>query len=52
MAKWFVPFFEQVDAAKLRSVDADPLHLSLLALEAEDCAIPMVAMAPPWCTKS
>src|SRR6185437_10074639 len=26
MAKWFVPFFERVDAPKLRSVDADPLH--------------------------
>jgi GcrA cell cycle regulator len=40
MAKWFVPFFEQVDAPKLRSVDADPLHLSLLALGAGDCRYP------------
>ncbi|MDE2600872.1 MAG: hypothetical protein KGL62_00745 [Bradyrhizobium sp.] len=40
MAKWFVPFFEQVDAPKLRCVDADPLHLSLLALETGDCRYP------------
>jgi GcrA cell cycle regulator len=40
MAKWFVPFFEQVDAPKLRSVDADPLHLPLLALGAGDCRYP------------
>jgi len=39
-AKWFVPFFEQVDAPKLRCVDADPLHLSLLALEPGDCRYP------------
>lgn len=40
MAKWFVPFFEQVDSPKLRCVDTDPLHLSLLALEAGDCRYP------------
>jgi GcrA cell cycle regulator len=40
MAKWFVPFFERVDAPKLRSVDADPLHLPLLALAAGDCRYP------------
>ena len=40
MAKWFVPFFERVDAPKLRSVDADPLHLPLLALGVGDCRYP------------
>ncbi|MBU6461167.1 MAG: hypothetical protein KGL35_31965 [Bradyrhizobium sp.] len=40
MAKWLVPFFERVEAPKLRCVDADPLHLSLLALESGDCRYP------------
>jgi GcrA cell cycle regulator len=40
MSKWFVPFFERVEMPKLRCVEIDPRHLSLLELEAGDCRYP------------
>jgi GcrA cell cycle regulator len=40
IAKWLVPVFESVKMAKLRCVEIDPRHLSLLELEAGDCRYP------------
>jgi GcrA cell cycle regulator len=37
---WFVPNFEREEAPKLRCVDVEPRHLSLLELEACDCRYP------------
>ena len=37
---WFVPVFEQEEIPKLRCVDVDPRHLSLLDLEPGDCRYP------------
>jgi GcrA cell cycle regulator len=39
-AKWFVPIFERVDLPKLRCVEIEPRHLSLIELEAGDCRYP------------
>ena len=38
--RWFVPNFEREEAPKLRRVDVEPRHLSLLELEACDCRYP------------
>jgi GcrA cell cycle regulator len=38
--KWLVPNFEREEAPKLRCVDIEPRHLSLLELEAGDCHYP------------
>jgi GcrA cell cycle regulator len=38
--RWFVPNFERGEAPKLRCVDVEPRHLSLLELEACDCRYP------------
>jgi GcrA cell cycle regulator len=40
MSRWFVPFFERVEMPKLRCVEIDPRHLSLLELESGDCRYP------------
>jgi GcrA cell cycle regulator len=39
-SRWFVPEFEQVKMPKLRCVEIDPRHLSLLHLENGDCRYP------------
>ena len=39
-ARWLVPNFEREDAPKLRSVDVEPRHVSLIELEACDCHYP------------
>ena len=39
-SRWFVPVFESADLPKLRCVDIEPRHLSLLQLEAGDCRYP------------
>jgi GcrA cell cycle regulator len=39
-AKWFVPIFERVELTKLRCVEIEPRHLSLIELEAGDCRYP------------
>jgi GcrA cell cycle regulator len=39
-AKWFVPVFERVELPKLRCVEIEPRHLSLIELEAGDCRYP------------
>jgi GcrA cell cycle regulator len=39
-AKWFVPIFERVDLPKLRCVEIEPRHLSLIELEPGDCRYP------------
>jgi GcrA cell cycle regulator len=40
LAKWLVPEFEPVESAKLRCVDIEPRHLTLLELEDGDCRYP------------
>jgi GcrA cell cycle regulator len=40
MSEWFVPFFARVEIPRLRCVEIDPRHLSLLELEAGDCRYP------------
>ena len=40
IAKWLVPVFESVEMPKLRCVEIDPRHLSLLELGAGDCRYP------------
>jgi GcrA cell cycle regulator len=40
MSKWFVPVFERVELPKLRCVEIDPRHLSLIELESGDCRYP------------
>ena len=40
LAKWLVPEFEPVKTEKLRCVDIEPRHLSLLQLEVGDCRYP------------
>jgi GcrA cell cycle regulator len=37
---WFVPIFERTETAKLRCVEVDPRHLSLIDLEPGDCHYP------------
>ena len=39
-SRWFVPEFERVETPKLRCVEIDPRHLSLLQLESGDCRYP------------
>jgi GcrA cell cycle regulator len=39
-ARWFVPVFERVELPKLRCVEIEPRHLSLIELEAGDCRYP------------
>jgi GcrA cell cycle regulator len=39
-SRWLVPSFEREEAPKLRCVDFEPRHLSLLELEACDCLYP------------
>ena len=39
-SRWFVPNFEREELPKLRCVDVEPRHLSLLELEARDCRYP------------
>jgi GcrA cell cycle regulator len=39
-SRWFVPVFEREETPKLRCVDVEPRHLSLLELEACDCRYP------------
>lgn len=39
-SRWFVPVFESVEMPKLRCVDLEPRHLSLLELEPGDCRYP------------
>jgi GcrA cell cycle regulator len=38
--RWFVPNFEREEAPKLRCVDVEPRHVSLIELEASDCRYP------------
>jgi GcrA cell cycle regulator len=40
MSGWIVPAFECEEPVKLRCVDTDPRHLSLLELEPGDCRYP------------
>jgi GcrA cell cycle regulator len=40
LAQWLVPKFEPVKAEKLRCVDIEPRHLSLLELDEGDCRYP------------
>jgi GcrA cell cycle regulator len=40
IAKWLVPVFESVEMPKLRCVEVDPRHLSILELGAGDCRYP------------
>lgn len=39
-ARWFVPVFERVELPKLRCVEIEPRHLSLIELEVGDCRYP------------
>jgi GcrA cell cycle regulator len=39
-SRWFVPNFEREDAPKLRCLDIEPCHVSLIELEASDCRYP------------
>jgi GcrA cell cycle regulator len=39
-ARWFVPVFERVELPKLRCVEIEPRHLSLIELEPGDCRYP------------
>jgi GcrA cell cycle regulator len=39
-ARWFVPIFERVELPKLRCVEIEPRHLSLIELEVADCRYP------------
>src|ERR1700743_1531828 len=39
-AKWFVPNFERVELPKLRCVEIEPRHLSLIELAVGDCRYP------------
>jgi GcrA cell cycle regulator len=39
-ARWFVPVFERVEWPKLRCVEIEPRHLSLIELEHGDCRYP------------
>ena len=39
-SRWFVPVFEREETPKLRCVDVEPRHLSLIELEAGDCHYP------------
>jgi GcrA cell cycle regulator len=38
--RWLVPNFEREELPKLRCVDVEPRHLSLIELEASDCRYP------------
>jgi GcrA cell cycle regulator len=38
--RWLVPNFEREDVPKLRCVDVEPRHLSLIELETSDCRYP------------
>ena len=40
MSGWIVPVFERNETIKLRCVETDPRHLSLLQLEPGDCRYP------------
>ena len=40
LSGWFVPVFEREETVKLRCVEINPRHLSLLELEPGDCRYP------------
>jgi GcrA cell cycle regulator len=40
MSGWIMPVFEREETAKLRCVETDPRHLTLLELEPGDCRYP------------